>query len=361
MTSTVVVTGASSGVGRAVARRFAEPGVTVVLLARGVDALEGAAAEVERLGAQALLLSVDVADAEAAEEAATIVEERVGPIDVWINAAMTTVFGFFDDIEPDELRRATEVTYLGSVWGIRSALRRMLPRDRGTIVQVGSAIAYRGIPLQAPYSGAKHGVQGVVESVRCELRHRGSQVRLTTVHLPGVNTPQFEHCRNRFDHRSQPVPPVYQPEVAADAIHWAARHPRRREVWVGAPTAWTIVASRLVPGLLEAYLARTAVSGQLDDAPHDPDSPGNLDEPVPGDRGAHGPYDDRARARALRPGVVRRVALAAAGAVAVAASPPVRRRAAGLRRRSRWARSGPVVPAPGRRGRLARTLRSSPR
>ncbi len=214
----------------------------IALVARDRDGLE--AAPRGRAGrCRALVLPADVADAAAVEAAATATEEAFGPLDIWINVAMTTVFAFFEDVEPDEFRRATDVTYLGSVWGMQAALKRMGPRDRGTIVQVGSAMAYRGIPLQAPYCGAKHGVQGVFESLRTELRHKGSNVHLTTVHLPGVNTPQFEHCRDKFDRRSQPVAPVYQPEVAADAIHWAAHH-RRREVYVGIPTVYTILGQQ---------------------------------------------------------------------------------------------------------------------
>jgi short-subunit dehydrogenase len=325
--STVVITGASSGIGRATVRRFAAPGTRLALIARDRDGLEAAAREAENAGAQALVLPADVADASAVEAVATATEEALGEIDIWINVAMTTVFAFFEDVEPDEFERATAVTYLGSVWGMRAALRRMAPRDRGTIVQVGSAMAFRGIPLQSPYCGAKHGVQGVFESLRTELRHRGSGVHLTAVHLPGVNTPQFEHCRDKFDKRSQPVPPVYQPEVAADAIHWAAHH-RRREIYVGIPTVYTIWGNKLAPWLAERYLARTAVSGQLSDVDKRPDRPDNLFDPPPGDAGAHGPYSDRAHGRSVqwwankhRRGLIGAAAgaLAAAGAAAVTA------------------------------------------
>lgn len=326
MSQIVVITGASSGIGRATVRRFAGPGTTLALLARGRDGLEAARAEVEEAGGRAVCYPVDVADADAVDAVATSIEESLGPIDIWINVAMTTVFAFFDDIEPEEFRRANEVTYFGSVWGMRSALKRMLPRDRGTIVQVGSAMAYRGIPLQAPYCGAKRGIQGVFESLRTELRHRKSKVHLTTVHLPGVNTPQFEHCRDKFDKRSMPVPPVYEPEVAADAIHWAAYH-RRRELYVGIPTVYTIWGNKVAPWLAERYLARTAVSGQLDDTPKRPDRPDNLMEPPPGDPGAHGPYDDRAHARSIqlaatkhRRALLAGVGLAAAAGAAVAAA-----------------------------------------
>jgi len=293
---TVVITGASSGIGRATTRRFAAPGVRLALIARDREGLVAAAAEAERAGAQVLILPADVADADAVEAAASATEAALGDIDVWINVAMTTVFAFFDDVEPDEFARATAVTYLGSVWGMRAALRRMLPRDRGTIVQTGSALAFRGIPLQAPYCGAKHGVQGVFESLRTELRHRGSRVHLCSVHLPGINTPQFEHCRNKFDYRSRPVAPVYEPEVAADAIHWAAHH-RRRELFVGAPTLYTIWGNKLAPGLVERYLARTAIAGQLSDTRRGRDHPDNLFEPTARDAGAHGPYGDGAHRR----------------------------------------------------------------
>jgi len=299
MPKVILITGASSGIGRATARRFAGPDTRIALVARGREGLEAARGEVLDAGGDALVLPADVSDPDAVEAVAAATEEALGPIDIWINVAMTTVFAFFEDVEPDEFRRATDVTYHGSVWGMRSALARMGPRDRGTIVQVGSAMAYRGIPLQAPYCGAKHAVQGVFESLRTELRHKGSNVHLTTVHLPGVNTPQFEHCRDKFDKRSQPVAPVYQPEVAADAIHWAAHH-RRREVYVGIPTVYTIWGNKLAPWLAERYLSRTAVSGQLSDTDKAPDRQDNLFEASPGDPGAHGPYDERAHRRSIQ-------------------------------------------------------------
>ncbi|HEX4689109.1 MAG TPA: SDR family oxidoreductase [Solirubrobacteraceae bacterium] len=299
MSQVIVITGASSGIGRATARRFARPGAKLALVARNRDGLDAASREVREAGGAAMAFPADVADPDAVEAVAAATEEALGPIDIWINVAMTTVFAFFEDVEPDEFRRATDVTYHGSVWGMRAALRRMAGRDRGTIVQVGSAMAYRGIPLQAPYCGAKHALQGVFESLRTELRHMHSKVNLTTVHLPGVNTPQFEHCRDKFGNRSQPVPPVYQPEVAADAIHWAAHH-RRREVYVGIPTVYTIWGNKVAPWLAERYLARTAVGGQLSDAQKAPDRQDNLFEPPAGDPGAHGPYDDRAHARSIQ-------------------------------------------------------------
>lgn len=296
---TVVITGASSGIGRATVRRFAGPGVNIALIARGRDGLQAARGEVERAGGRALVLPTDVADAEAVDAAAQAVEDAIGPIDIWINDAMATVFAYLWDVSPDEFRRANEVTYFGSIWGMQAALKRMRPRNRGTIVQVGSAMAYRGIPLQAPYCGAKHGIQGVFESLRTELRHEKSKVHLTTVQLPGLNTPQFEHARDKFDTVSKPVAPVYQPEVAADAIHWAAHH-RRREIYVGIPTVYTILGNKIAPWLAERYLAATAVGGQLTDVAKSPDRDDNLFSPPPGDAGAQGPYGDRAHERSIQ-------------------------------------------------------------
>jgi NAD(P)-dependent dehydrogenase (short-subunit alcohol dehydrogenase family) len=321
MSEVVVITGATSGVGRATVQRFAGPDTKIALVARNSDGLEAAAKEVRDAGGEALALPTDVADPQAVEAAAAAAEEQLGPIDVWINVAMTTVFAFFEDVEPEEFRRATDVTYHGSVWGLRTALRRMLPRDRGTIVQVGSALAYRGIPLQAPYCGAKHAVQGVFETLRTELRHKGSNVHLTTVHLPGLNTPQFEHCRDKFDKRSQPVAPIYQPEVAADAIHWAAHH-KRREVYVGGSTVYTIWGNKLAPGLGDLYLAKTAVNGQQT-GEYVGGREGNLFEPIEGgDPGAHGQFDDQSHGRSLQWQLTKSrrrfaaTALAAAGAAA---------------------------------------------
>src|SRR3954453_10449229 len=315
--TTVLITGASSGIGRATVRRFADKDMRLALVARDRAGLEAAAREAEQAGAQTLVLPADVSDADAVDAVATAAEEAFGPLDIWINVAMTTVFAFFEDIEPDEFRRANEVTYLGSVWGMRAALKRMGPRDRGVIVQVGSAMAYRGIPLQSPYCGAKHGVQGVFESLRTELRHKGSKVHLTCVQLPGINTPQFEHCRDKFDKRSQPVPPVYQPEVAADAIHWAAHH-RRREVYVGIPTVYTIWGNKVAPWLAERYLAKTAVSGQLSDEPKSPDRRDNLFSSPPGDPGAHGPYDEKAHPHSVQLWATKHRRALGAGAAAVA-------------------------------------------
>jgi NAD(P)-dependent dehydrogenase (short-subunit alcohol dehydrogenase family) len=321
MSEVVVVTGPGGGVGRAVARRFGADGASVGLLGRGPESLEAARREVEAEGGRGLVVPTDVSDAVAVEEAAAAVEEQLGPIDVWVNNAMTTVFAFFDDITVEEFRRATEVTYLGTVWGTRAALGRMLPRDRGAIVQVGSAMAYRGIPLQAPYCGAKHAIKGFVESIRCELRNRGSGVRVSMVQLPGLNTPQFVHCRSKMPRHPQPVPPIYQPEVAAEAVHYAAHH-RRREVYVGASSVYTILGNKIAPWLAERYLARTAVDSQQMDAPPTPENgPGNLFAPPPGDQGAHGPFDERAHPRSVQLRVTQwRGALAAAGGAALAAA-----------------------------------------
>jgi NAD(P)-dependent dehydrogenase (short-subunit alcohol dehydrogenase family) len=295
----VVITGASAGLGRATARRFADEGAAVALLARGKDRLEAAASELEEKGSPVLALPVDVADAGALEQAAERVEEKLGPIDVWVNNAMATVYAPVAEVDAEEFRRVTEVTYLGSVWGTMAALRRMCPRDSGTIVQVGSALAYRGIPLQSSYCGAKHALQGFLESVRTELLHDGSGVRLTVVHLPALNTPQFSWGRTKMPKEPQPVPPIFQPELAADAIVWAASHPRR-ELWVGWPTVQTIFGDKLAPGLLDRYLARTGYDAQMLDEPVEPDRADNLFEPLPGEFAAHGPFDRRAKPRSLQ-------------------------------------------------------------
>ncbi|MGH9042043.1 MAG: SDR family oxidoreductase [Acidimicrobiia bacterium] len=290
----VVVTGASAGVGRAVARAFGQRGDAVGLLARGRDGLEAAAKEIEAAGGRALVVPTDVADPEAVEAAAERVEAGLGPIDVWVNNAMVSVFALFTDIAPDEFRRVTDVTYHGYVNGTRAALTRMVPRDRGTIVQVGSALAYRGIPAQSAYCGAKHAVEGFTEAIRCELLHGHSSVRIGIVQLPAVNTPQFGWVLSRLPRRAQPVPPIYQPELIARAVVHMADRPRR-EMWLTERTVLAIVANRLVPGYLDRRLGRHGVASQQTDEPADADRPHNLWEPLAGDHGAHGAFDDRCR------------------------------------------------------------------
>ncbi len=301
MPEVVAITGASAGVGRAAVREFAKrsPGARIGLLARNGDGLEGAGMEVEAAGGEALAIPTDVADAGRVEEAARRIEEELGEIDVWVNDAMATVFSPFKEVSPEEYRRATEVTYLGYVHGTMAALKRMLPRDRGTIVQVGSALSYRGIPLQAAYCGAKFAIRGFTDSVRTELMHEGSNVHLTMVQLPALNTPQFDVGRTHLPRHPQPVPPIFQPEVAADAIYWAAHH-KRREVYVGAPTVATILGNKAAPWLADRYLARTGYGAQQTDWPVDPDRPDNLYGPVPGDHGAHGSFDEEAYGRSLQ-------------------------------------------------------------
>lgn len=293
----VAITGASSGIGRATARAFAERGDTVALIARGERGLDGARLDVEELGGKAATYPVDVADADALDGVAEQIERDHGPIDVWVNVAFTSVFARFMDIEPDEYQRVTDVNYLGFVNGTRSALRRMLPRDRGTVVQVGSTLAYRGIPLQSAYCGSKHAIQGFHESLRTELLHDGSKVRTTMVQMPAVNTPQFSWVLSRLPHQAQPVPPIYQPEVAARAVVFAADHPRRREYWVGESTMLTLLANAVAPGILDRYLARAGFASQQTGTPKPADQPANLWEPADGedgrDFGPHGVFDDR--------------------------------------------------------------------
>jgi NAD(P)-dependent dehydrogenase (short-subunit alcohol dehydrogenase family) len=281
-------------VGRATVREFAEQGARIGLLARGIDGLDAARRDVEKLGGKALAIPVDVADANQVEAAAAQVEAEFGKIDIWINNAMTSVFSPVKQMTSEEFRRVTEVTYLGYVYGTLAALKRMLPRDRGVIVQVGSALAYRGIPLQSAYCAAKHAVQGFCDSLRCELLHDKSDVRLTMVQLPALNTPQFGWVKSRLPRKAQPVPPIFQPEIAAEAIYFAAHNPRR-EFYVGAPSVAVIITNKFVPGLLDRYLARTGYDSQQYDGAEDPNRAHNLWQPVPGDHGAHGAFDARAR------------------------------------------------------------------
>jgi NAD(P)-dependent dehydrogenase (short-subunit alcohol dehydrogenase family) len=295
----VVVTGASAGVGRAVAREFGRRRARVALLARGRDGLEAAAREIEAMGGEALVVPTDVAVSAEVDAAADAVERRWGPIDIWINNAMASVFSPVWQMEPSEYERVTAVTYLGVVHGTLAALRSMMPRDRGTIVQVGSALAYRSIPLQSAYCAAKHAVVGFTDSLRCELVHEKSRVQVTAVHLPAMNTPQFDWVKSRLPHKAQPVPPIYEPEVAARAIHWAAHH-RRREIWVGAPTVQAILGQKLAPGALDRYLGRTGFDSQQTDEPKPVDQPDNLWKPVAGDHGAHGRFGNRSHKRSLQ-------------------------------------------------------------
>ena len=290
----VVITGASAGVGRAAVRKFARHGARIGLLARGVDGLTAVQREVEKLGGEALMIPTDVANAEQVEAAAAAIEARLGQIDIWINNAMTSVFSPIKQMTAEEFRRVTEVTYLGYVYGTLAALKRMLPRDRGVIVQVGSALAYRGIPLQAAYCAAKHAVQGFCDSLRCELIHDSSNVKVTMLQMPALNTPQFGWVKSRLTHKAQPVPPIFQPEVAAEAIYFAAHNPRR-EFYIGLPTVKAIVADKIAPCLLDHYLARTGYDSQQYNGAEDPNRPDNLWQPVPGNHGAHGAFDARAQ------------------------------------------------------------------
>ena len=296
---TVVVTGASAGIGRATAELFGARGARVALIARGEAGLRGAADAIDYRGGKALPLAVDVADFDAVDQAAERAESELGPIDVWVNVAFTSVFAPFTEITPEEFKRVTEVTYLGYVHGTMAALKRMVPRDRGTIVQVGSALGYRSIPLQSAYCGAKHAVNGFTESVRCELMHDQSNVRITVVQMPAVNTPQFSWVLSRLPRNPQPVPPIYQPEVAAEGVVYAADHPRRKEYWVGGSTVATVLAQKVAAPLLDRYLARTGYKSQQTDKRAAAGRPGNLWQPVdqpPGsDQGAHGSFDDRSR------------------------------------------------------------------
>jgi NADP-dependent 3-hydroxy acid dehydrogenase YdfG len=291
--SVVVITGAGAGIGRASARAFAARGYDVALISRDADRLEAAADEVRAAGRRALVLPLDVADAGAVEAAAEQIETEIGPIDVWVNDAATSVYGPVDQVTPEELHRVTDVAYHGTVHGTMAVLRRMRPRDRGTIVQVGSGLAYRSIPLQAAYCAAKAAVRGFTDALRCELLHDKSNVRVTMVHLPAVNTPQFAWVRSRLPRAAQPLPPVYQPEVAAKAILWAAENPRR-ELLVGWPVVFGVLGQRIAPGLMDRYVANRAWVGQQSEDPEHAGRPDSLETPVAVDVGAHGTFDREA-------------------------------------------------------------------
>jgi short-subunit dehydrogenase len=319
----VVITGASAGVGRATAIAFARRGAHIGLLARGRDGLEAARRDVEAAGGKGLIVPTDVAEATEVEHAAEAVEHELGPINIWVNNAMTSVFSTIQDLHPDEVRRVTEVTYLGTVYGTMSALKRMRARDCGTIVQVGSALAHRAIPLQAAYCAAKHAVQGFTESLRCELLHDNSHVRVTMVHLPALNTPHFSWAKSRLPRKPQPVPPIYQPEIAADAIVWAVDH-NRRELQVGFPTVAAIEGNKFFSGFMDRYLGRNGYDSQQTKEPVEADRQDNLWQPLAGDRGAHGQFDDRAASASPqfwlnthRPWLVVGFALAAVASTAI--------------------------------------------
>jgi len=295
----VMITGASAGIGRATAHEFARRGARIGLLARGRAGLEGAKREVEKLGGQGLILIADVADDGAVEKAAETLEQEFGPIDIWVNNAMASVFSPIMEMSAAEFRRVTEVTYLGYVWGTLAALRRMRPRNRGVIVQVGSALAYRGIPLQSAYCAAKHAILGFTDSLRCELIHDRKNIHVCTVEMPAINTPQFAWVKSRLPKKSQPVPPIYQPEVAARAIVFAATK-ERREIYVGMPTVEAIVVNKIAPAFLDRHLAKTCFDSQQTDEPKDPQAPDNLFKPLSEDFGTHGSFDQRSRKISLQ-------------------------------------------------------------
>lgn len=296
----VVITGGSAGVGRAAALAFARQGATLALLARGLEGLQGAAREIEAIGARVLIIQTDVADAAQVEAAAARIEEELGPIDVWVNNAMVTVYSKATEMTAEEYRRVTEVSYLGTVYGTLSALKRMRTRNRGSIIQVGSALAYRGIPIQSAYCAAKFAARGFTDSVRVELMYEKSAIQLTMVQLSAFNTPQFEWARHRINAEPKPLPPIFQPELAADVIVWCASH-KRREVYVGFPALKTIVGNKLFPGLADKMARDQAVSGQKDkNFPAEASRDGNLFEPVPGDFGAHGRFDAQAKSHSLQ-------------------------------------------------------------
>ncbi len=321
MSEVIVVTGASAGLGRAIVERFARDGSTIALIARGRDRLESARASVEALGGRALVLALDVADADAVEHAAETVERELGPIDIWINNAMVSVYSPIKEMPAAEFRRVTEVTYLGYVYGTLAALKRMLPRDRGIIIQVGSALAHRSIPLQSAYCASKHAIMGFHESLLSELIHDGSHVRTTMVQMPAMNTPQFDWAKSRLPRQTQPVPPIFQPEVGADAVHHAVRHDVGREFLVGWPTVKAVVGEKLVPGYIDRMLGHDGYEGEQTSTPADPDRPNNLWEPAPGAFGAHGRFDDRAKSNSTELWIAKNKPwVALAGAVCVGAA-----------------------------------------
>ncbi len=287
----VVVTGASAGVGRAIVREFAKQGAHIALIARGIEGLEGAKKEVEAQGGKALIFPIDVADAKAIEKAASETEKKLGPIDVWVNNAMNSVFAFVKDMEPDEYKRVTEVTYLGQVYGTLAAYKRMIKRDKGSIVFVGSALAYRGIPLQSAYCASKHAILGFYDSFRSELIHDKSNIKTCMVQLPAMNTTQFGFVKSKLPYKPRPMGTIFSPEVGAQAVVFASEH-NRREIFVGWPTLKAINGNKLVPGFADWQLARTGIKGQLTNQPADPERKDNLWDPLPGDHGAHGPFTD---------------------------------------------------------------------
>lgn len=298
-TQIVVITGASAGVGRATAQAFAKQKAVIGLIARDPDRLKATQKEIEKLGGQALAISADVSDPSQIEHAAEKIEKELGPIDIWVNNAMVSVFSPVKDMTADEYKRVTEVAYLGYVYGTLAALKRMLPRDQGIIIQVGSALAYRGIPLQSAYCGAKHAIQGFTESVRCELIHDGSKVKITMIQMPALNTPQFNWVKSRLPRKSKPVPPIYQPEVAANAIVYAAHH-YRREWYVGRSTVIAIIGNKIAAGIGDWYLAQTGYNAQQYNGSEDPHRPNNLYRPVHGNYGAHGDFDSLASSWSLQ-------------------------------------------------------------
>jgi NAD(P)-dependent dehydrogenase (short-subunit alcohol dehydrogenase family) len=370
MTQTVVITGASAGIGRATAQLFGKRGDRVGLIARGQAGLDGAVRDVEQAGGKAVAVACDMADYAQVANAAAQIEERLGPIDVWINVAFASVFAPFTEITPEEFRRVTEVSYLGFVHGTMVALSRMRPRGHGTIVQVGSALSHRSIPLQSAYCGAKHAINGFTSSLRTELLHDKSPVNITVVQMPAVNTPQFTWVRSRLPEHPQPVPPIYQPEVAARGVVYAADHPRRKEYWVGGTTAATILANRAAPALLDRYLAKTGYSSQQTGEPTPRDRRDNLMEPVDGgggrDHGVHGAFDDRSHPRSIQLWAAHHWPVLAGAALAAAAVAGGTAAAIGAPGAMTWAARQsapswlPLATPSGRRVRLPGSLRSIP-